>query len=241
MFINNIYRDDNFYIEKRGNEVLKFHSAEAEEYQSVYMDNKIYIFYEDILGNITKLTIENDKLFKEFILISKEKKNIGRRINIHFRNNELVLLFSSNYKDMILINIYTERNGICVFDTCDSKNFISLKKNNNDILVVYRKGVRLGRSTISGDSYSDYRLINSNTPISAYEFENGIYVLCRENRYVLIDIKNEKKYFLPLVFGIRPNITYEDKKIFLVYMRGRREITYIIEDSVILFYSEKMY
>ena len=240
MFIKNIYKDNDYYIEKDGAQIVKFYSSEAEEYTTISKNEKIHIFYEDKLGNIIKLTIENEGLHKEFILYSKEKKNIKKHINAHFREDELILLFSSYYKRLTLINIYTERNGICVFDTCDNRNFVSFKKKNNDILVIYRKGIHLGYSLLTGDSYSDYKLINSTTPVSAYESESGIYLLCYEDRYTLVDISGSKKYYLPLVFGIKPHVIFEDSQIFLVYIKGRREIVYKISDGVVLFHSENM-
>ena len=240
MFINNIYRDDNYYIEKNDGKITKFHSAESEGYVTAENGGRAYIFYEDFLGNVIMLTIYGNDLSKEYLLISKQKKNINRTIKPHFRGDELVLLFSSSYKRMTLINIYTERNGLCVFDICDSKNFISLKKKNDDILVVYRKGISLGYSTITGDSYSNYRLINSETPVSAYEFDDSVYVLCREDRYILVDLKNKIKHFLPLVFGIKPIISYHNKIILITYLKGRRVINYIVSDNVIMFHSERM-
>jgi len=240
MFINNIYKNDNFYIEKNDHEITKFYSVEASSYITAQKDGKIYIFYEDLLGNIIKLTIENNTLLREFLLISKEKKNQGRTINVHFRGDELVLIFSSIYKGMVLINIYTEKNGICVFDSCDSKSFISVKKKNDEILVVYRKGIKIGYSLILDGSYSDYKAISSKSPISAYEFGNDIFILCREDRYILVDVYNDKKYNLPIIFGIKPEITCTGRRIYLTYLKGRREIVYMIEDNVILFHKERM-
>ena len=211
-----------------------------------YKDD-FYIVYEDVFGHIICVVVskKDDTYYvqKEVLLYSRRRKFDNKIINAYFRNKELFVLFSVAYKNMFVINLFSKSLGILVFDVADNRNFLSIQKNNGDIVVFYQKNRKFGFSTASSDGYTDFQPISEvKNPQKLYNLDDEIFLLSYDRGFVLTNIEKNEKYILPIVFGQKPEIFVKNDVINLKYLsKGRREIIYVIKENRVTFLSEKTY
>jgi hypothetical protein len=235
----NIYVNNGLYIKENDKKTaVKLSDDICESFALTSFDNIIFVVYEDIYGNIVKITIDGEAISKDILLYSKFEKHTNKSIYTYFLNNRLITIFSTFYKEKSAIAIYDDYRGACIFDICDEFDFLSIQKNDN-IVVVYKKNGMLGFSKILKEGYSSFKAIDTLNPLELFVFDS-IYLLSKEENYILTDIKNNIKYHLPIVFGVRPLLYYENNTIYLSYKNNKRKTIYKIENKKIVFFKEEL-